>query len=85
MKVGYNNYIQTVGELREKIADLPDDAKILTFWESNGKSRWLNKCVIRFDCMQGRTEMVQDEFDYCAYEETVYDKVHNGEICLLIQ
>ena len=29
--------------------------------------------------------MVQDEFDYCAYEETVFNKVHNGEICLIIQ
>lgn len=85
MTIGYNNYIQTVGQLKEKIAELPDDTKILTFWETNGKSRYLNQCVIRIENMQGRTEMVQDEFDYCAYEETVFNKVHNGEICLIIQ
>ena len=85
MTIGYNNYIETVGQLKELIANIPDDTKLLTFLETAGKSRYLNKCIIRVEEMKARTEMVQDEFDYCAYEETVYDKVHNGEICLLIQ
>lgn len=78
--------VKTVGELKEIIKDLPDEAPIVMYRSDMEKSGYQAKAGIRAENMVSERRETYDAFDYTPYHYEVFSPTHDdsGVPCLVI-
>ena len=70
----------TVGELKEKLKDVPDDLLIVEYHHDMEKEGIMEACPI-CEIMRAKERKMQtyDSFDYTDYTYTVYERDTEGD------